>query len=940
MPSATTRRTGGHGARGTRPAVTRRGDTGSLPSSYDWRTTDEDEIEKRRLRAMEELPRIRNLDAAHPIFSNFDVHSPSGMRYSVEIRDLGKRHVACTCVDFRHNGLGTCKHVEAVLLHLECRYRRAFAAARRQGSARTDIVPDPVGTLRVERNLDSLPASFRRLFLDGGLLRKNIAVEDAMRALDEAGDAVRLSQEIAPWLESRRRAAERVQLRREYEARVQSGEYPPHETMVPLYPYQRQGMLHLAFTERALLADEMGLGKTIQAIAACALLHRLGKAQRILVVTPASLKTEWEEQIQRFTPLPYQLVFGNRRQRLAAYGNAPFFTVVNYEQMVHDSLDVNAHMRPDIVVLDEAQRIKNWNTKTAQAIKRLQSRYAFVLTGTPLENRIDELYSIVDFLDPNIFGPLFQFNREFYALDDRGRPSAFKDLRGLHERVRPVMLRRRKADVETELPDRTDRVLFVPLSPPQEATYEDHYLKVARLISQAKRRPLTQQEHERLMREMNICRMICDTNYILDAEDKVCPKLDELKSVLESALDDDGAKAVIFSEWVRMLELVRDHCRGSGIGFAWHTGSVPQRRRRAEILLFRSDPACRVFLTTDSGGVGLNLQHANVVINCDLPWNPARLEQRIARVWRKHQTRPVTVINLVSERTVEHGMLATLQHKTSLADGVLELKGDLSEIKLKGEGRQTFFQRLEQIVGAAKPAAKTHKPALPVDRAAGFADRARAILGPRLVSCEERFPDGPPHSVLLVVVDRDAPAWQERLKEEHDRLFGHAVSDPLAPVLLDVIDRATHEALERLTKEGLIQSTIRATRHLHPGAEGGLPPLSEADRQRIAAQRDLAARKLKMARLLLDGDLREEALPPLREALLALTRAHAITGRLPEPESAEGCLTNPWLQQWGEQHAQIQTLFNENPASAPIALAALDEALGSAPVAQGVSTRR
>jgi hypothetical protein len=144
---------------------------------------------------------------------------------------------------------------------------------------------------------------------------------------------------------------------------VQSGEWPAHETKVPLFPYQREGMLHLAFTERALLADEMGLGKTIQAIAACALLHRLGQARRVLVVTPASLKTEWEEQIQRFTDLPYQLVFGARFERLKAYDRAgassrrtgseppvtrdsPFFTIVNYEQMLADALEVNARLSP------------------------------------------------------------------------------------------------------------------------------------------------------------------------------------------------------------------------------------------------------------------------------------------------------------------------------------------------------------------------------------------------------------------------------------------------------------------------------------------------------------------------------------------------------------------------------------------------------------------
>ena len=132
------------------------------------------------------------------------------------------------------------------------------------------------------------------------------------------------------------RASERRQLRREYEVKVQSGEWPAQETNVPLFPYQREGMLHLAFTERALLADEMGLGKTIQAIAACALLHRLGQARRVLVVTPASLKTEWEEQIRRFTTLNYQLVFGGKVRRLKVYNPARTTAVFHHCQLRAD----------------------------------------------------------------------------------------------------------------------------------------------------------------------------------------------------------------------------------------------------------------------------------------------------------------------------------------------------------------------------------------------------------------------------------------------------------------------------------------------------------------------------------------------------------------------------------------------------------------------------
>ena len=350
--------------------------------------------------------------------------------------------------------------------------------------------------------------------------------------------------------------------------------------------------------------------------------------------------------------------------------------------MVRDGLDINRILRPEVVILDEAQRIKNWTTKTAQAVKRLESRYAFVLTGTPIENRIDELYSLMDFLNPGVLGPLFRFNRDFYELDDRGRPVGYRNLDQLHARVRLFMLRRRKADVETELPDRTDQTFLVPLSGEQKNRYLDHEAQVARLASIAKRRPLTQQESEKLLRELAMMRMVCDTNYILDPKERACPKLTELEKVLEECRENSDVKVLVFSEWERMLELVQGLCKRLRLGYALHTGSVPQLRRRAEIQRFKNDPGCRVFLSTDSGATGLNLQSASVVINCDLPWNPARLEQRISRAWRKHQTRPVTVIHLVSEETIEQRMIGTLKTKLALAEGVLDLRGDLNKLAL------------------------------------------------------------------------------------------------------------------------------------------------------------------------------------------------------------------------------------------------------------------
>lgn len=895
-----------------------------VPSLHNWRTTDVDEINRRRARAQSEEFRVWNENPEHPIFSNFKVSSGSGMTYLVEIRDIVGRQFACQCVDFQINGLATCKHVEAVLLYLEARFKKFYRRAVQTGSDRLDVVPDSTnGSLKLIANGGRVPGALNAWFAQDGSHRNGTPQETvaALERLAPGLPKMRLSQELRTWAESCKRVQERSQLRHEYEQKVHRGEWPAHETKMPLFPYQREGMLHLAFTERALLADEMGLGKTIQAIAACSLVNRLGKAARALVVTPASLKSEWEEQIQRFTTLGYQLVFGGRGKRLKAYeaafqstsdkpadaglnGRAAplFFTIVNYEQMLADALDVNERLRPDIIVLDEAQRIKNWSTKTTQAIKRLQSRYAFVLTGTPIENRIDELYSIMGFLNPSALGPLFRFNREYYELDERGRPAAYRNLDKLHERIKPFMLRRRKAEVETELPKRTDRTFFVPLSSEQRSEYESHEAEVARLARIAKRRPLTQQEQDKLLRHLAMMRMVCDTAYILNPELRACPKLGELEKILEECRDNPEVKVIVFSEWERMLELARSVCEQLELGHAWHTGTVPQKRRRAEINAFKSDPNCRVFLSTDSGAAGLNLQIASVVINCDLPWNPAKLEQRIARAWRKHQTRAVTVINLVSENTIEHRMLETLAQKQALADGVLDHIGNFKEIKLRS-GRQAFLAKIEQLV-TPKPAngqpVAPFKPLLPADRPLGFASAAHTTINGALCRCEERYPNDGPHSVLYVVVNRDAAQWREKLESLHQEYFPPEQTDPLAPVQLQVVDRATDEALNRLVELGLISRTTRAIRPLLPteAETNQTALLSESDREKASSHRQLATRKLKMAVLLGGGGLNEEARTALLDAVLPLGRALAVEGRLSEPANVQEALLAPLAHRW------------------------------------------
>jgi len=496
------------------------------------------------------------------------------------------------------------------------------------------------------------------------------------------------------------------------------------------------------------------------------------------------------------------------------------------------------------------------------------------------------------------------------------------------------MLRRRKSDVETELPDRTDRQHFVKLTPKQQVAYDERKDIVARLANIAKRRSLTKQEQDRLMMNLAMMRMICDTTYILDPKVRDCPKLAELEKILEECRDNEGVKVIVFSEWERMLELVRDLCQRLKLGFAWHTGSVPQQKRRAEINAFKGDPNCRVFLSTDSGSTGLNLQNASVVVNCDLPWNPAKLEQRIARAWRKNQTRAVTVINLVAEDTIEHRMLETLANKQALSDGVLDRRGDLAAIPLR-TGGQAFLSKLNQLVseatkptaaGALKSEISNLKLTKPSDRPRAFGEEASRQLGSSLVTCEERFPREGSHSVLYVVVEGQAALHRPRLEALHAELCGDLES--VAPVRLEVLDRATHEALERLIAAGLIAPVSRAARPLHPVSETPVP-LSAEERARARVHRDLATRKLRMARLLADGGMAEETRLPLIEAALALTRALAIESRLPEPGAIEDTFQPLLAAAWGASVALLQDFVNQPTADGQALIQAMETLLNT-----------
>jgi superfamily II DNA or RNA helicase len=669
------------------------------------------------------------------IFSEFHVTNPkSGSTYRVVIRGGNPGSNFCSCPDFATNMLGTCKHIEFTLGRLG-RLRGARAALARGWVPPYSEVYVQYGARREVRFRPraGAPAALLRLanryFDPSGVLRPEAAghFEDFVAATARIDPERRCYDDalalIAQMRDAERRAA---RLAAAFPRGTRSTAFK-RLLRIELPEYQRQAALFAARAGRSLIADDMGLGKTIEAIAAVEIMGRHFGAERTLVVCPTSLKHQWEREIARATRRTTVVVEGLRARRETGFRAETFYKVINYDT-AHKDLDLIGAWAPDVVILDEAQRIKNWTTRTARCVKKIASPYAIVLTGTPLENRLEELVSIVDFVDRHRLGPTFRFLHDHQVRDEVGRVVGYRNLDRIGRTLAPILLRRRKSEVLDQLPPRLEKRFYVPMTPEQMRHHDENREVVARLVAKWRRfRFLSETDQRRLMIALQNMRMACDNTYLLDGTSDHGTKADELMTVLEECFERPGVKAVVFSQWVRMHELLARRLKERRWNHVFFHGGVESAKRKELVDRFRDDPRCRVFLSTDAGGVGLNLQHASVAVNVDLPWNPAVLEQRIGRVHRLGQTRPVQVLSFVAKGTIEEGMLGLLRFKQSLFGGVLD--GGEREVFLGGDRLKRFMESVETVTTAIREPLVEKAPRVPDADAAGEDEDARAVAG-------------------------------------------------------------------------------------------------------------------------------------------------------------------------------------------------------------------
>ena len=632
----------------------------------------------------------------------YEVKNPQTKQtYKVVYRGEGSPWNYCSCMDFKTNHLCACKHLEKVKLWIsETRGKKVHKELPAYTSVYLSYTDGRQVKIRVGSDHHE---EFKRLaahYFDAEGVMFPYAFEDYDKLMTEAlaiDPSFRFYQDAIDFIIEQRERKFRQQLINKY-----SDERLDQLLTVSLYPYQKEGIRFAFERGRSIIADEMGLGKTIQAIGTAELLRREGLAEQIMIVCPTSLKYQWQREIERFTKdtdrspdHPLTLVIeGNPLKRKEQYASDIPYKIVSYNCMSND-VKMWGSLQTEVLIMDEVQRLKNWKTQISMAARKVRSDYAVILSGTPLENKLEELYSVMEFADNYCLGPYWQFRADCIVTDDGGKVIGYKNLNKVGETARERLIRRTKKQVALQMPKRTDQNLFVPMTTEQRGMHEEYKEQVAKLVYKWRRTHfLSETDRKKLLQFLSMMRMVCDSTYILDQKSRYDTKVTETMSILQSVFDNGDEKVVIFSQWERMTRLIAYELDKMGIGYEYLHGGVPSAKRRDLIINFTDDPDSRVFLSTDAGSTGLNLQAGSIMINLDLPWNPAVLEQRIARIYRLGQERNVQVINLVAKDTIEEGMLGKLRFKTAMFEGVLDNGEDTIFL-----GNETKFTAMMDTLG-------------------------------------------------------------------------------------------------------------------------------------------------------------------------------------------------------------------------------------------------
>ncbi len=638
------------------------------------------------------------LELADNIHGIHQLYNEKGMLYNITLRDFEKEQGHCSCPDFRTNKLGTCKH-----LMFAYRYLKSNNHLLKNKSTEFPFV--------------EIYLNPREHYKISWYYPGRIGIPEISSLLYKTfGKSVSLGEEyVVSFLnflneaQKHKQILVRPEVYRKVEKAYNQNMLEQVRTSTTLnfsllkanlFNYQKKGVEFAVYKEGAIIADDMGLGKTIQAIATAVFKKELFGFTKCLIICPASLKFQWKKEIENFSSESAVVIQGTPEERKHEYLNSQeFFLIANYETVLRDKDRINQYA-PDFIILDEAQRIKNYDTLTSRVIKSLKKKHSLIITGTPIENRLTDLYSLVNFINTEFLSPLWEFSYQHYYFDSesKNKITGYFNLDKLKEKLGQILIRREKKEVIEELPHISQIDVPIDLHPEQERIHNNFAKGIAVILAKKFK---TAFDWQNLMLLMTKMRMVCDSSYLIDYKTNHSPKLIELKQILFDKLDinNKNKKIIIFSEWIRMNNIIGKLLRENNIQYVELNGKVPVKNRGKIISEFENNDECKVFLSTDAGGTGLNLQVADTIINFEIPWNPAKKNQRIGRIDRiGQQNDKLTVINLITRNSIEMNIASGVFLKQKLFDGVFSLDDSINEVDFSTEGRAQFLKELQTIV--------------------------------------------------------------------------------------------------------------------------------------------------------------------------------------------------------------------------------------------------
>jgi hypothetical protein len=452
----------------------------------------------------------------------------------------------------------------------------------------------------------------------------------------------------------------------------------PAKLNATLRGYQQEGLNWLNFLDDfnfgGCLADDMGLGKTVQILAFILSQSEKVKQNTNLVVVPASLVFNWQQEIKKFAPtLKLRTIYGSDRAKVKVDFDQYEVVLTSYGTLLAD-LKILKDYRFNYIFLDESQNIKNPDSQRYKAVKLLQSRNKIVLTGTPIENNTFDLYGQFSFACPGLLGSRDQFKRLYAVPIDQFKDS--KRAAELHQRINPFLLRRTKAQVAQELPDKTEMVIYCEMGEQQRELYENCRNEIRDYLMGTAEDELTKSSMH-VLQGITKLRQICNSPAILSKEKyfgDTSAKMDVLIDQIENKAP--YHKILVFSQFVSMLDLVKEELEARNIRFAYFTGQTKQRS--AVVNAFQNDPEVRVFLISlKAGGVGLNLTQADYVYLIDPWWNPAVENQAIDRAYRIGQHQNVMAVRLICPDTIEEKIMLLQENKKNLATDLIKTEDSI-----------------------------------------------------------------------------------------------------------------------------------------------------------------------------------------------------------------------------------------------------------------------